>query len=94
MGIKNTLFNLDYAILPGETRMETLETKGIALAGFSDRIGLSLPNLKEILRGEAVLSSAIAQRLESLLGIPASFRNNLETDYQDTRKCLIRKNHG
>lgn len=73
------------AIPPGETLEEQLEQIGMTQVEFSKRTGLTTKHINEIINGKASLSPETALRFESVLGIPASFWNNLEANYQDAK---------
>jgi addiction module HigA family antidote len=75
-------FSPNYAIPPGETLRETLNSLGMTRAELGKRTGLSQQVIKEIVRGEASISTGMAPKLEQALGIPAFFWINLEKNYQ------------
>lgn len=77
------------AIPPGETIREQFEMLGMARSDFATRMGLSDQDLASLLSGEASLGEEIARRLETVLGIKASFWNELERIY---REKIIRIN--
>ncbi len=68
----------NYAIPPGETPHETLETNGMNQAELAKRTGLPENTINKIIAGETAVTEEIAVNLERALGIPASFWNNLE----------------
>jgi len=74
----------DYAVPPGETFFETLETVGMSQAELADRTGRPKKTINEIIKGKAAITPETALQLEHVLGIPASFWNNLERNYQET----------
>ena len=78
----------NYAISPGETLRETLETIGMTQAELADRTGHSKKTVNEIITGEVAITAEITFQLERALGIPASFWNNLEKIYQETKARL------
>jgi HTH-type transcriptional regulator/antitoxin HigA len=80
-------FSLNYAIPPGETLRETLNSLGMTRPELAKRTGFSLKVIKEIVRGDAAISTGMASELEQALGVPASFWINLEKNY---RKSLDR----
>jgi len=77
------LFNPDYAIPPGETLKETLEYIGMSQAELAERAGRPLKTINEIIKGKVAITPETALQLERVLGISASFWNNLESNYQE-----------
>lgn len=74
----------DYAVPPGETLFETLETIGMSQAELADRTGRPRKTINEIIKGKTAITPETALQLERVLGVPASFWNNLERNYQET----------
>lgn len=77
-------FAPDYAVPPGETLLETLKTIGMSQAELAERTGRPKKTINEIIKGKAAITSETALQLERVLGVPASFWNNLEWNYQET----------
>ena len=82
--MKNTSYQPNYAIPPGETLRETLETIGMTQAELADRTGRPKKTINEIITGKAAITAETSLQLERVLGVPASFWNNLERNYQET----------
>jgi HTH-type transcriptional regulator/antitoxin HigA len=78
----------NYAIAPGETLRETPETIGMTRAELADRTGRPKKTINEIIAGKAAITAKTALQLERVLGVPASFWNNLERNYQKTKARL------
>lgn len=76
-------FAPDYAILPGETLLETLEALDMTRKELAIRIGFSEKHIIAILKGVAPITPRTALQLEKALGVPASFWNNLERNYRE-----------
>jgi len=72
------------AIPPGETLKENLEYLGMPQNELARRTGLSPKHINEIIKGKSAITEETALKLEYVLGIPASFWNNLESNYQET----------
>ena len=85
-------FQPNYAVPPGETLKETLETIGMSQAELAERTGRPKKTINEIIMGKAAITSETALQLERVLGIPASFWNNLERNYQE-RLARLREDH-
>jgi len=83
-----TGFIPDIAIPPGETLQEYLDSVGMTQVDLSKRTGLATKTLNEIIKGKAPITPETALKLESVFGTPASFWNNLEANYQETRARL------
>ncbi len=75
-------FTPDYAVPPGATLLETLESLGMSQSELSLRTGLAEKTISQIVNGVAPITHETALKLESVLGVPASFWNNLETNYR------------
>ena len=78
-------FNPNIAIPPGETLQEYLESLSIKQVDLAKRTGLTTKTINEIIKGKAPITPETALRLENVFGTPASFWNNLEINYQETR---------
>lgn len=78
MNSKNTI-----AIPPGATIREQLENRGMMQKEFAQRMGLSEKHISRLINGQVELTQDVALRLESVLGVPASFWNNLESIYRE-----------
>lgn len=68
---------------PGETIKEQLEDRGMSQKEFSQRMGMSEKHISRLINGEVQLTPEVAYRLETVLGVPASFWNNLEAIYRE-----------
>lgn len=83
MGEKALTFTPDYAVPPGETLLETLQTLGMSQVELANRTGRPLKTINEIIKGKAAITPETALQLERVLGVPAPFWNNLERNYRD-----------
>lgn len=81
--IQNT-FKPNYAVPPGEILKETLETLGMNQSELVERMGRPRQTINGVLSGKLSINADTALQLERALGIPASFWNNLETNYRQT----------
>jgi HTH-type transcriptional regulator / antitoxin HigA len=58
MSKKNqSAFRPNYAVAPGETLRETLETLGMSQAEFADRTGRPKKTISEIITGKAAITA-------------------------------------
>ena len=77
-------FKPDYAIPPGITLAEILAALGMSPANLAQHTGCPKNIVNEIIKGKAAITPETALQFERVLGVPASFWNNLEHDYRET----------
>src|SRR5579871_1182749 len=84
-----TSFNYapDYAVPPGATLKEILESKKMPQAEFAVRMGMTEKTISQIINGAAPISYETALKLEMVLGVSANFWSAREAQY---RSALIR----
>lgn len=66
----------------GATIKEQLDDREMTQKEFALRMDMSEKHVSQLINGEVRLTPAVALRLESVLGVPASYWNNLETRYR------------
>lgn len=71
------------AIPPGYTIKEQLEYKHMSQKEFAARMDMSEKHISKLINGNVLLTTDMAMRLEFVLGVPASFWNNLEFIYRE-----------
>ncbi len=71
------------AIPPGATIHEQLDHRGMSQKEFAVRMDLSEKHISHLINGKVELTKDVALRLESVLGLSASFWNNLEVLYRE-----------
>lgn len=76
------IFEPNYAIPPGETLLEVMESLDMKPGELADRLGLSLMTVNRILNGKQPITGNTATLLEHVTGVPASSWNNLEANYR------------
>ncbi len=76
-------FDPDYAIPPGETLKEAMESLDMTQKELSVRTGLTVQSLNRIFKGEQPVTYETANRLELTTGISARMWNNLESQYRE-----------
>lgn len=76
-------YSPDYALAPGETLRETIDAIGMSQADLAERTGRPKKTINGVIMGKVALTPDTALQLERVLGIPASFWNNLERQYQE-----------
>jgi len=73
----------DQVSLPGETLQEILDDRQMSQAELAERTGRPKKTINEIVKGKTAITAETALQLERVLGMPASFWNNLERNYQE-----------
>jgi len=73
---------------PGETLREILDERGMTQTQLADRTGRPKKTINEIVKGKAAITPETALQFELVLGIPADFWNQRESNY---REYLARK---
>lgn len=73
----------DYAIPPGETLREVMESLGMSQQELAIRTGLTAQSLNRIFNGSQPISYETANALEMATGTPVRFWNNLEARYRE-----------
>lgn len=68
---------------PGATIREQLEIRGMSQREFAKRMNLTEKHISHLINGKVELTHDVALRLESVLGVPASFWNKLEALYRE-----------
>jgi addiction module HigA family antidote len=80
---KPNQFDPDYAVPPGRTLQETIDTLGMTQKELALRTGRPLKTINEIIKGVAAITAETALQLEKVTGVPAGFWNNLEANYRE-----------
>jgi HTH-type transcriptional regulator / antitoxin HigA len=68
---------------PGETLVDILEEKGWTQKEFALRLGKPINKVNEIIKGKIAITPDTSFRLERVLGIPASFWNSRQKNYDE-----------
>jgi HTH-type transcriptional regulator / antitoxin HigA len=76
-------FEPDYAIPPGESLREVMESLGMSQKELAKRTGLTVQSLNRIFKGTQPITYETANRLELATGVPATMWNNLEAQYRE-----------
>lgn len=71
---------------PGATIWEQLNFRDISVKTFAKDMGISTEQAEKLICGSIPLTPNMAMRLETVLGIPASFWNQLETTYRKKKR--------
>lgn len=73
----------EYIVVPGDTILELLELNSMTQLDLSDKTGINKKTINEIIKGKAPITTTTALKLEYVFNIPASFWNNLESNYRE-----------
>ena len=76
-------FEPDYAVPPGVTLHEVMESLQMSQKELAQRTGLTEQTLTRIFKGDQPISYETANRLELVTGVPARMWNNLEAQYRE-----------
>ncbi|MCD8231148.1 MAG: HigA family addiction module antitoxin [Clostridiales bacterium] len=71
------------AIPPGATIKEQLTDRGMTQKEFAIRMDMSEKHISRLINGSVQLTTDMAVRLETVLGVPAAFWCNLEAVYRE-----------
>ncbi len=85
-------FRPNYAIPPGVTLQETLDSIGMTQAELAERTGRPKKTINGIIKGKTAITSETAIQLERALAIPAGFWMSLESQYQEILARLEEEN--
>ena len=85
-------FTPDYAVAPGQTLSEVIESLNINQKQLAIRTGLTEQTIVRILKGEQPISIETANRLELVTGVPARMWNNLEMQYREQLSKIKQQN--
>ena len=64
-------FSPDYAVIPGETVLEVLNSLGISQSELAERSGRPKKTINEIINGKAAITPETALQFERVLGVPS-----------------------
>lgn len=67
---------------PGEILEETLKEREMSQSEFARRMDLTPKHINRIIRGHAGFTAGVAIGMERVLGIPAIFWLNLQSNYR------------
>ena len=87
----NMAYQPNKAIHPGYLVARAIKKEGLTQKNICERTGLSEKHLSQIINGEASITVETALLFENALGGTASFWNNLEKNYQETKARVERE---
>ncbi len=76
-------FEPDYAVPPGESLAEVIESLGMSQKELAERTGITVQSLNRIFKGNQPITYETANRLELATGVSVTMWNNLETQYRE-----------
>ncbi|MQS76207.1 helix-turn-helix transcriptional regulator [Companilactobacillus halodurans] len=82
--------NQTIAVPPGFTIKEQLNNRQMSQKEFAVRMDMSEKHISHLITGKVELTFDVAQRLESVLGVPARIWSELELRYQE-RLAQVRR---
>ncbi|TSA37360.1 MAG: addiction module antidote protein, HigA family [Verrucomicrobiaceae bacterium] len=80
--IRKFRFEPDYAVPPGATLKESMESLGLTERELAERTGITVQTLTSIIDGGELITCETANKLELVMGTPAVLWNNLEDQYR------------
>ena len=76
-------YSPDFVFPPGETLRELLEARSIKQVELAEKLDMSQKAVSQLINGRSALTHETALKLQRVLGVRASFWNNLEAQYQE-----------
>src|SRR5579862_1828223 len=80
---EHNTFDPGWASHPGETISDILAERRLSPTDFAERLGQTPAYAKELLRGRAEITAAVAKQLAEVLGGSQSFWINREAQYRN-----------
>lgn len=76
-------FEPDYAVPPGVTLKEVMESLNMSQKELAVRTGVTVQTINRIFKGEQPISYETSNKLEMATGVPSRMWNNLEAQYRE-----------
>ncbi len=70
------------AVHPGMMIKPELEERGISQKDFAKTVGIQASHLSELLNGKRTLTTDLAEKIESAIGLPAKVLLSAQTQYE------------
>ena len=70
------------AVHPGMMIKPELEERGISQKDFAKMVGVQASHLSEVLNGKRALTTDLAVKIESVIGLPAKILLSAQTQYE------------
>lgn len=84
-------FDPSFAVPPGETLAETIDSLGMSQKELATRTGMTEQSISRMLKGAQPITFETANKLELATGVPASFWNSLESNYREQLSKLAER---
>lgn len=84
----NTRTQPDYLVSPGDILAEHLDVRGFTQKEFASRVEISEKHISQIMTGKRSVTAESACKFEVVLGIPAKYWMDLESQYKLDRLRL------
>lgn len=81
--LENNTFQPAWASPPGDTVADILKERNLSQVEFAGKIGYTVDHTNDLLQGNLPITGEIAQRLERVLGVSATFWMNRESQYRE-----------
>jgi len=91
--IRTYPFEPDYAVPPGKTLREVIESLCMRQTELAVRTGLAVQTLNRIFNGDQPITFETANKLELVTGVPARMWNNLEAQYREQLTKMAEREH-
>ena len=82
MATKNENPTTFMAVHPGMMIKPELEERGISQKDFAKMVGIQASHLSEVLNGKRTLTTDLAVKIESAIGLPAKILLSAQTQYE------------
>ncbi len=89
---KKYRFDPDFAIPPGETLKELMDSLEMPQIELATRLGMTPQSLNRIFKGEQPITYETSNRFEAVTKVPARIWNSLESKYQEQRLKIEERN--
>jgi plasmid maintenance system antidote protein VapI len=83
--------NYIYLMPPGEVLEEKMFEMGIDVAELAKRMKISVKMVEQLLKAEIPLTQTLAEKIENVTWMPASFMLRVEKSYRE--KCIFATEH-
>jgi len=78
----NTRIQPDYLVSPGDILVEHLDARGFTQKEFASRVQITEKHISQIMTGKRSVTADSALKFEIVLGIPAKYWMDLESQYK------------
>src|SRR3989442_640984 len=86
-------FQPDWCSAPGDTIADILEERNMSIMQLAQKFGHPPDQADELIRGNKPITTALAQKLQLVVGGTAAFWTNRESDYRKDLARLAAEKH-